>query len=359
MIQPSRIAKRLLPPALIARLLVVAQAVIATPPTANFTHLATDLNPAGACQTVSFTDTSLDAETDIQSITWDFGDGATAPGLPGDTVEHTYATGGAKSVTLTATDADTAGDTVEVGTTTQSVPLTSTAPTAALSPFAQNPVDPGVAITFEGTGTDDGRVATYQWDFDGNATFEPDATATGPSVVHTFDTSGPKPIRFRTLDNCGQASAVDSETLVVTDSAPIVSISADRTRTLLGQPVTLTATASDAGGGVTLYEWDINGNGVYNEAGEPSGATLNEVQAAFQTSGSHLVHLRVTDNSTPAKTSVAQYPVWVNFPPKVDFAFNPAPPLIGDAVTFRLTRAEDDDGTHRPVPVGPRRERHV
>ncbi len=332
---------------------MLAQVVVATPPTANFTHAPTDLNPAGACQTVTFTDTSSDLETDIQSITFDFGDGTSFTGPPGSTVPHSYATGGAKSVTLTATDADTdpdadgplLGDGVEVGSTTQSVPLASAPPTAAISPFAQNPVDPGLVATFEGSGTDDGRVATYQWDFDGNATFEPDATATGPSVTHTFDTSGPKPIRFRTLDNCGQASAVDSETLVVTDSAPIASISADRTITLQGLPVTLTATASDVGGAVTLYEWDLNGNGTYNEAGEPSGATVNEVQAAFATSGSHRVNVRVTDNSTPAKMSVAQYPVWVNFPPKVDFTFNPAPPLIGDPVTFRLTRAEDDDGS--------------
>ena len=188
----------------------------------------------------------------------------------------------------TPTPTLTARHGVKVGSTTQSVPLASAPPTAAISPFAQNPVDPGLVATFEGSGTDDGRVATYQWDFDGNATFEPDADSDTDRPWSTPSTRpGPSPIRFRTLDNCGQASAVDSETLVVTDSAPIASISADRTITLQGLPVTLTATASDVGGAVTLYKWDLNGNGDYNEAGEPSGATVNEVQAAFATSGSH------------------------------------------------------------------------
>jgi hypothetical protein len=107
----------------------------------------------------------------------------------------------------------------------------------------------------------------------------------------------------------------------------------------------VTATASDPGGAITLYEWDLNGNGVYGEAGDQSGAALTQVQTSFTTSGNHKVNLRVSDNSTPVRQTVVSTDVWVNFPPEADFSVNPSPPLIGDAVTFRATRANDPDGT--------------
>ena len=81
---------------------------------------------------------------DLQSVQWDFGDGTTATGLPGSSVQHTYATANPaqRTVTLTATDLDT--DLVDptdgpdsVGTT-QNVTIAHAAPTAT---FADAPAD--------------------------------------------------------------------------------------------------------------------------------------------------------------------------------------------------------------------------
>src|SRR4051812_16518991 len=103
MIQTLRYVKRLALPALLAgTMLIAAQVVFATPPVASFTA---DVTPgAVACGSVTFTDTSTDAESDVQTITWDFGDGTTGSG---STVTHPYATPGPFQVSMTATDADT------------------------------------------------------------------------------------------------------------------------------------------------------------------------------------------------------------------------------------------------------------
>lgn len=59
---------------------------------------------------ISFTDTSTDSDGTVDAWSWDFGDGSPASTLQNPV--HTYATHGAKSVTLTVTDDDTVTDEV-------------------------------------------------------------------------------------------------------------------------------------------------------------------------------------------------------------------------------------------------------
>lgn len=72
------------------------------PPTASFTASCTELS-------CTFDGTgSTDPDGSIASHTWDFGDGT---GDTGAQVQHTYANGGARTVTLTVVDDDGASDT--------------------------------------------------------------------------------------------------------------------------------------------------------------------------------------------------------------------------------------------------------
>lgn len=66
-----------------------------TAPTANFTFTTSGL-------TATFTDTSTDAENNISSRSWDFGDGSTSTTT---SPSHTYAASGTYTVTETVTDA--------------------------------------------------------------------------------------------------------------------------------------------------------------------------------------------------------------------------------------------------------------
>ena len=156
---------------------------------------------------------------------------------------------------------------------------------------------------------------TLQWDFDNNfATVE----ATGATVTHQFDTSGTKTVRFRTVDNCGQTSNVDSESVVVTNGAPVVgslwSHAAGRSQ---GQAV--------ADGNGDRPRWrrralrgDLDGDGDYLDAGDQSGATLTQIQTSFTTSGNHKVNLRGGDTPPPCDRRSSPPDVWVNFPPQAD-----------------------------------------
>jgi PKD repeat protein len=63
-------------------------------PSAAFTYVSTEL-------TVAFTDQSSDPDGSVAARAWDFGDGTTSTV---QNPEHTYATGGTYTVTLTATD---------------------------------------------------------------------------------------------------------------------------------------------------------------------------------------------------------------------------------------------------------------
>ena len=95
-----RLVKRLALPGLLAgTLLLAAQVVFATPPVASFTADITAGAPG--CGSVTFTSTSTDAETDIDTITWDFGDGSSGNE---QNPSHTYAKVGEYTATLTVTN---------------------------------------------------------------------------------------------------------------------------------------------------------------------------------------------------------------------------------------------------------------
>ena len=72
-------------------------------PVADFSYSVSGL-------TVTFSDMSTDANDDIQSISWDFGDGSTATDA---VVSHSYAAAGSYNVSLTATDSTGLSHTVE------------------------------------------------------------------------------------------------------------------------------------------------------------------------------------------------------------------------------------------------------
>ena len=78
-----------------------------------------------------------------------------------------------------------------------------------------NPVRRSALVTFDGSGSrdPDGQVARWEWDLDGNGSFE--TVRTGPTVTRSYATTGVRTITLRVVDNSGLTSPVASSTLTV------------------------------------------------------------------------------------------------------------------------------------------------
>lgn len=166
---------------------------------------------------VSFTAAASDADGFVASYEWDFdGDGA----YDDDTgtvaaASHTYTSPGTYTAVLKVTDNGGASTTAQVTVTVKDV--VNTLP--VISSFTADPLS-GTApldVTFSVSASDaDGSIAGYEWDFDGNGTYEA-STSTVP-VSHTYTAPGTYKAVVRVTDDDG-ASVTASVTIEVADAS--------------------------------------------------------------------------------------------------------------------------------------------
>lgn len=85
------------------------------------------------------------------------------------------------------------------------------APTAALA-IAPNPVLVGRNVTFDGSGSSDahGPISRFEWDLDGNGSFETDTGAT-PTTTRAYSAPGTIPITLRVTDASGTTATASGE----------------------------------------------------------------------------------------------------------------------------------------------------
>ena len=95
------------------------------------------------------------------------------------------------------------------------------APAALIVTNPQTPVVNQPTVLDGSRSTDDGTIARYQWDLNGDGTFETD-TAAVPRATHTFTATGPATVGLKVTDGDG---ATDQTTLKLTGSAtPVATI---------------------------------------------------------------------------------------------------------------------------------------
>lgn len=137
---------------------------------------------------------STDANGEIVSYTWDFGDGETGSG---PVVSHVYSSLGTFTVTLTVED-----DEGSTGQTTHDVEIANAAPEASIE--GPTSIKKNKDATFTATASDpDGSIVSYQWDL-GDGT-----TGTGTSVTHRYKNEGTYTIRFTVTDNEGSTATAE------------------------------------------------------------------------------------------------------------------------------------------------------
>ncbi|MEN8262198.1 MAG: PKD domain-containing protein [Nitrospirota bacterium] len=159
----------------------------------------------------------------------------------------------------------------------------------------------GMVANFTSSSLDaDGYIARHEWDFDGDGIYDEDTGAiTGTSVIYAE--AGSYNARLRVTDNSG--SSVISGIVTVTvdgqiNQPPVISsVSATPSTGKVPLTVTLSADASDSDETNIRYEWDFDGNGIYDAE-----IVSNPVTYVYNSPGNYPVRVRVTDNDGSTAT---------------------------------------------------------
>ena len=175
-----------------------------TPPVASFSYKTNQLK-------VTFTNSSSDADGDLLTSVWNFGDGNKVLAKNDSSFTYTFAKAGTYKVTLTVddgVDSHTVSQEVTVKSSGGNTPVDPDDPTNHAPAAAFDAASNGLTVSLTNASTDeDNDNLTYMWDFgDG-------ATSTDASPTHTYKKAGTYKIVLTVSD--GKASRDTSRTVEV------------------------------------------------------------------------------------------------------------------------------------------------
>lgn len=158
---------------------------------------------------------SSDSDGKIVRYEWDWdGDGAFDETLSSSKTTHVFATGGERRVILRVTDDDNATAQAEKTVSIEGFPTSAsnTLPTNVKA----SPANPtaGDTVTFDVSAL--GNFAKYEWDWEGDGTF--DESMTTPTITHTFSQPGSYKIILRLTDANGQTQSINFTFIVASRS---------------------------------------------------------------------------------------------------------------------------------------------
>jgi PKD repeat protein len=238
---------------------------------------------------VKFTAEASDSDGEIESYSWDFGDGETSS-LKNPS--HTFNESGTYIVTLTVSD--NSGNS-ETNTTTIYV-FTNTPPTAFASTSTTYGEVP-LIVTFTGLGNDtDGSISSYEWSFGEGS------TSNLQNPTHTYTLPGIYSVQLIVTDN-HDSHGMDTISINVEkkrNHPPMVSPIANPTSGVVPLKVQFTGEATDSDGLIHLYQWDF-------KDGDKSGA--KNPSHTFLAAGTYSVLFNVTDNEGASSYDIIQITV--------------------------------------------------
>jgi PKD repeat protein len=231
---------------------------------------------------------SSDPDGTALTFAWDFGDSAHGAG---EWTNHTYGAIGDYRAQLRVSDGwfeDTDNFTVHVV-----VPPVNHPPKAVIDAAAMT-VEAGFGLQLDGRGSTDqdaSDVLIFSWDLD--ASDGVDDWIRGALITATWGEAGSYTVTLSVSD--GQAASTAQVIIVVTvppppNKSPTANAGPDTTA-VASEQFRLQGSGSDPDGQVLVYEWDVNGDGVYETYSETDG----ELVWTFEDEGMHTLRLRVTD----------------------------------------------------------------
>jgi PKD repeat protein len=286
----------------------------------------------------------------IRSYAWDFGDGTSGTGAK---PAHAYGSGGDKTVTLTVT-ADLDGRTASVSHTVHvNVPPKAAFAWAAVvdPPSGQDPFTPligqRVAFSAQSSSDADGPTSSLRFAWDtGSGTFG--APSPTNYLITTFPVAGPRTVRLQVTDG-GGSTDVATVTFRV-NTLPVPSFTFAPGTPGPNQRVTFTSGTTDPDGDLAAQEWDLNGDGKFDDA---TGASA---QAIYLTPGDYTVGLRATDSGRASaatfRTVSVVGPAVAPDPGGSGGGGQPAPTIIPSPGAAPVGSGSSPSGSSAPVAGG-------
>jgi PKD repeat protein len=186
-------------------------------------------------------------------------------------------------------------------------PATET-PTPALTASPATPLASQL-VTFDASASKPpafGTITHYEWDLDGNGTFETDG-GTSSTISRRFAQAGTETVRVRVSASVGMSA---TEAITLNIGTPYTFTSAMPGLVVTGQPVTFDAGPSAMeGSDIERFQWDFDGDGTY----ETDTGTTSSVQHAYATPGVFTASVRVTRSGGRVDSATA--PVEVRLAP--------------------------------------------
>ncbi|MCD6726022.1 MAG: PKD domain-containing protein [Solirubrobacteraceae bacterium] len=267
---------------------------------------------------------------------WDLdGDGMyETDGGAGATIAPTFA-GPRRTIAVGLRVTDGTGATDE---RTTAIAVTDPPVASFIPPPSPLSLDDAVVDASASTGDPAGALVRYEWDLDGDGTYELDVGTQAASTVR-FATSGQRTVRLRVTDDVG-ATSVASASVDVQNRPPTADVALVDQPAVIGVAATLDASASqDADGTIASYDWDLDGDGTY----ETAGGAAATIAKTFADGAPHTVGVRVTDNL--GATAIDTVTVSATSAPIADGTATPSDVRPGETVTFDPGGSYDPDGS--------------
>ncbi len=249
----------------------------------------------------------------------------------GDT-SHLYSVPGIYHAIFTVTDNDGYTDHKSVDINVGGIPLVT-----IVADKSEGPAP--LEIFFSAIAADsDGHIVNYEWDFDGDGTYDYASTASG-NARYVYASGGSYPATVRVTDDDGYTDT-DSVTITVTQASPEAIAHAAPEEGNAPLTVNFRGSGLDPDGTITLHEWDFESDGTYDF----SSATAGETTYTYSSPGTYTAILRVTDNDGLTDTDAVTITVYVTGTPSALLYVTPSEGVNPLDVSFFI-HGIDPDGT--------------
>jgi len=245
-------------------------------------------------------------------------------------IVHQYTNNGIYNAILRVTD-----DKGLKNEATITVTIENQAPTvsATAKPLTANSTE---AVSFTVIANDiDGSIKSYQWDFNGDGVVDFTNAQSG-NTSYTFGKAGVYHAKLKVIDD-DDAVVNASVTLNILNMLPTVFADTNLDNTTTNTQIEFTGLANDADGTIVLYEWDFDGDGIYDWESDSTPSTTY----AYKDDGRYMAVLRVTD-SDGGKATASKSIIIRNVPPTVSATASTRLAQTFSDITFTANGVDTD-----------------